>query len=213
MTLSSALRLLSLTAAMAAFPALGLAQDQQPAPTDAPTNFGPRAAPQAPQGGQPQPAEQAVPKLEEVGKFGAWSVQCGDVPVDGKGATQRQCGMSQTTKSEKDERIPLTVVVARAKQQGKTLTMMRVLAPMGVYLPGQVGLEVDGAATGRVPFIRCRGQICEAMAEASAPTLDKLKQGKQAVFYIMVAPGVSFPMKMSLEGFGKGLAELDKQNN
>lgn len=208
MTLSSVLRTLSVAALVALTPSLALAQDQQPAPADGMGNFGPRAQPTP----QPQPGEQAVPKLEEVGKFGSWSVQCGDVPVDAKGKMQRQCGMSQTTKSEKDERIPLTVVVARAKQADKTLTMIRVLAPMGVYLPGQVGLEVDGAATGRVPFIRCRGQVCEAMAEASAPTLDKLKQGKQAVFYIMVAPGVSFPMKVALDGFGKGLAELDKQN-
>lgn len=208
MNLSSALRTFSLAALVSLVPTLAMAQDQQPAP-DASGNFGPRAQQGAP---AQAPGQPAPPKLEEVGKFGSWTVQCGEVPVDAKGTMDRQCGMSQTTKSEKDERIPLTLVVARSNQNGKTLTMMRVLAPIGVYLPGQVGLEVDGVATGRVPFIRCRSQICEAMAEASAPTLDKLKQGKQAVFYIMVAPGVSFPMKFSLEGFGKGLDLLDKQN-
>lgn len=118
--------------------------------------------------------------------------------------------MVQVVRNEKNQNIGLSVIVLRGKQDGKTVTMMRVMAPIGVYLPTGVALEIDGAAVGRVPFTRCRPQICEAIAEGSAPTLDKMKKGKVANFIIYEGPGAGIPMKISLNGFAGGLAVLDK---
>ena len=86
--------------------------------------------------------------------------------------------------------------------------MMRVMAPIGVYLPTGVALEIDGAAVGRVPFTRCRPQICEAFAEASPETLAKMKKGTAANFIIYEAPGLGMPMKISLEGFSAGAGQI-----
>jgi invasion protein IalB len=176
-------------------------------PADGQTNFGPRKKPAAPVA----QAGQKAPPVEVVGTFGKWTVQCGAVQ-DGKGDAAKQCGMSQVTKSEKNDKIGLSMVIAKSKQGDKTLTMMRILAPIGVYLPTGIALEIDGAAVGRVPFTRCRPTICEALAEASAPTLAKMKQGTVANFIIYEAPGLGIPLKITLEGFSKALAELDKQN-
>lgn len=182
-------------------PAVALAQTDVPA--DQQQNFGPRKKAGAATG--------APPKGEVIATHGAWSVTCGDVPDGADGKTVRQCGMSQVTKSEKDERVGLSLVIAKSKQGEKTLTMMRVMAPIGVYLPTGVALEIDGAAVGRVPFTRCRPQLCEALAEASPPTLDKMKQGTAANFIIYEGPGLGIPMKISLEGFSAALSELEKQ--
>ena len=87
---------------------------------------------------------------------------------------------------------------------------MRVIAPIGVFLPTGVALEIDGNAVGRVPFTRCMPQVCMAFAEASPETLAKLKKGKSANFIIYEAPGMGLPMNLSLEGFSASLAALEK---
>jgi invasion protein IalB len=183
-------------------PVPALAQDQQaPPPGKA---FGPRVKPgKAAPAGQPAAAP---PAAQTVATHGAWQIQC-SAGKDGKKA----CGMVQVTRSEKNPKVGLSLVIVRAKQGEKEVVMMRVMAPIGVYLPTGVALEVDGAAVGRVPFTRCRPQICEALAEASPETLGKMKKGTAANFIVYEAPGLGVPMKISLEGFSAGLDSLDTQ--
>jgi invasion protein IalB len=118
--------------------------------------------------------------------------------------------MVQSTKSEKNAKVVLSLIIGKMKQGDKDVTMMRVMAPIGVFLPTGVALEIDGAAVGRVPFTRCAPQLCMAIAEASPETLVKLKKGNAANFIIYEAPGVGLPMAISLKGFSDALANLDK---
>jgi invasion protein IalB len=182
-------------------------QTQKPAAGQ--QNFGPRIKPAQPDaGGAP------ASLMETVATNGAWQVQCGTAPAqDGTAdpAAKKQCGMVQVTKSEKNEKIGLSLIIVKAKQGDKDVLMMRVMAPIGVYLPTGVALEIDGAAVGRVPFTRCRPQICEAFAEASADTLAKMKKGTAANFIIYEAPGLGIPMKISLKGFDASLTALNAQ--
>jgi invasion protein IalB len=181
------------------YPVSALAQEQQPSPPG--KAFGPRVKP-----GQAAPAVAAPPASQTVATHGAWQIQCA-ADKDGK----KGCGMVQVTRSEKNPKVGLSLVIVRAKQGEKDVVMMRVMAPIGVYLPTGVALEVDGAAVGRVPFTRCRPQICEALAEASPETLGKMKKGSAANFIVYEAPGLGVPMKISLEGFSAGLDSLNSQ--
>ena len=179
----------------------GQQQDGQP-------QFGPRAKKQAGQQ-QGKPGKEP-PKIDLVAENGKWKVQCETVPaIEGQPAG-RQCGMIQVTQSEKNAKATLTLVIVRTVQGDKAIYNMRVIAPIGVFLPTGVALEIDGNAVGRVPFTRCMPQICMAFAEASPDTLSKLKKGKLANFIIYEAPGIGLPMKLSLEGFSASLAALDK---
>lgn len=116
--------------------------------------------------------------------------------------------MIQSTRNEEREHVALTLVMVKGEQEGKEVTMMRVMAPIGVYLPTGVALEIDGDAIGRVPFTRCMPQVCIAFAEASPPTLEKMKKGAKANFIIYEAPGLGMSMEMSLQGFTAALAKL-----
>ena len=170
--------------------------------------FGPRAG----KSGQ-QEAQQggAAPKVEVVATHGQWKIQCENaVGQDGKPTEQRSCGMVQTTQSEKNPKASLTLVLVKTKAGDKTQINMRVIAPIGVFLPTGVALEIDGNAVGRVPFTRCMPQVCMAFAEASPETLAKMKKGNEANFIIYEAPGIGLPMKLSLEGFSAALGDLDK---
>jgi invasion protein IalB len=117
--------------------------------------------------------------------------------------------MIQTARSDKNPKVGLTLVLVKGQQNGKAITMMRIMAPVGVYLPTGVALEVDGGAVGRVPFTRCLPQVCIAFAEATRDTLDKLKKGSAANFIIYEAPGLGLPLKISLNGFSAAYGALD----
>ncbi len=173
-----------------------LAQTQQ--------QFGPRAGKQNQQG---------APKVDVVAEHGQWKIQCETAnpgQAEGEAQPQRQCGMVQATKSEKNPKATLTLVIVKGKAGEKAQYNMRVIAPIGVFLPTGVALEIDGNAVGRVPFTRCMPQVCMAFAEASPETLVKMKKGNEANFIIYEAPGIGLPMKLSLDGFSAALAELDK---
>jgi invasion protein IalB len=190
-------------------------QESQAPKQDAQTQFGPRAnkpAGQAAQSGQPaQPGQQQpAPKVDVIAENGAWKVTCETPPAQQGQQPPRQCGMVQTAKSEKNPRATLTLVFVKVVQGDKTGFNMRVIAPIGVFLPTGVALEIDGEAVGRVPFTRCMPQVCMAFAEASPETLAKMKKGKEANFIIYEAPGVGLPMKVSLDGFSASLSALEK---
>jgi invasion protein IalB len=181
---------------------MAAAQSAQPAPRQ----FGPRKG-AAGQAGQPQGQ---APETETVAKHGKWDVQCVMLP-NGKGQTEKNCGMIQITRSAKDERMIMSVIVSRSKGEGGTQTLMRLLAPVGVYLPTGVAIEIDGAALpNRLPFVRCNPRTCEAFGEASGDTLKRFNKGTTATFFVYDRPGNGYPLKVSLEGFAKAVAALDK---
>ena len=194
---------------LAAGAATVLAQSQPPVQKQ----FGPRINKVAQQAAG-QPAAPQAPNVEVIATHGAWKVQCENpqkgTTAEGQPEGARQCGMVQGAQNEKNPKATLTLVIVKSKQGDKVSTMMRVIAPIGVFLPTGVALEIDGSAVGRVPFTRCMPQICMAFAEASAETLAKMKKGNEANFIIYEAPGLGLPIKMSLDGFSNALAELDK---
>lgn len=204
---------LTVAALIAIAPAL--AQEEQ-APQK--NNFGPRN-PQAQGQGQGQGGPRAqgqgqgqaqAPQI--IATHGDWKIQCNDEQKAGAqpGETERQCGMVQAARSEKNAKVGLTTVFVRGKQNGKDVTMMRIMAPIGVYLPTGIALEIDGGAVGRIPFTRCLPQICVAFGEAGAQTLDKFRKGSAANFIIYEAPGISMPVKVSLNGFAAAFTALGK---
>ena len=181
------------------------AQQQQPANPQA-QQFGPRA-------NQAPAQRQQPPKPELIATHGAWAVQCQVQPApagaEAGTASVRSCGMVQTAKGER-QGASLILIMVKEQQEGKDVTMMRVMAPIGVYLPLGVALEIDGDAVGRVPFTRCMPQTCIAIAEASPPTLDRMKKGGTANFIIYEGPGSGMAMELSLKGFTAALDELNK---
>ena len=184
-----------------------MAQSQQ----QPPALFGPRA------NAKPGAAAPALPPPQILGTFGEWKLTCETVKEpdpanpEAEPKSVKSCGLVQISHNDEHKNIGLSVVLIRTKQDGKDGTMVRVMAPIGVFLPMGVALEIDGNAISRVPFTRCAPQTCMAMAAASPETMDKLKKGKEATFFIYNSPTSSLPMKMSLKGMGDALAALDKQ--
>jgi invasion protein IalB len=204
---------LTVAAFLVAGPAVAQ-QKQDQAPQQ--NNFGPRN----PQGQKPtqkgprvQQSQTQGPAPEVIATHGDWKIQCesaGKTNAEGQTQNEKTCAMVQTARSEKNAKLGLTTVFVRGKQNGKEVTMMRILAPIGVYLPTGVALEIDGGAVGRIPFMRCLPQICVAFGEAGTQTLDKFRKGQAANFIIYEAPGIGMPIKVSLNGFAAAFTALGK---
>lgn len=180
-----------------------MAQQQTPPPS--PKQFGPRV--NAPAGANPN---RPAPQL--VAENGKWKVQCESRPArkDAKGKdipAQKVCAMVQISRDAKRPQIALSLIMRQQKQGDRSATMMQIMAPIGVFLPTGIALEIDGAAVGRVPFVRCLPQtrrapgLCTATAEAQKTTLAKMKAGQSANFIIYEAPGAAIKMPISLNGF------------
>jgi invasion protein IalB len=172
-----------------------LAQEETPPPG---LKLGPRAGAQPP-----------MPKAEVISTHGKWELQCTELKAQ-DGTPVRNCGLFQSTKNDKDENIQLAVIVSKIKREQGSATQMRVIAPIGVYLPTGIPVEIDGAALpNRLVFTRCIGRICEALGETSEETLKKFMRGNESIFYIYDRPGNGFPMKISLEGFAAAMKALE----
>ncbi len=180
--------------------------------------FGPgqNAAPQRvnPRGGAPvqqQQPQQTLP-AEVIATKGKWIVQCDAPKPDEKDAAKkpRECGLLQTALHKTDKRLGLTLILRQVKQGEQTATMMQILAPIGVYLPTGVALEVDGKAAGRVPFSRCDPRFCVAFAQMRKETLATMQKGKNGKFLIYEAPGVGIPIELELTGFPAAFKILEK---
>ncbi|UOK71144.1 MULTISPECIES: invasion associated locus B family protein [Ancylobacter] len=135
---------------------------------------------------------------------GEWQIRCDTPP----GAQSEQCVLLQSVQADDRPNVGLTAIVLKMRDNGKTL--LRVLAPLGVLLPSGLGLIIDDQPIGSVGFVRCVPNGCVAEVEMDATLMDKLRNGKKAIFVIRETPepdeGIGIPL--NLNGFGQGYDAL-----
>lgn len=206
---------LSLTSAPASAQQAGKNTAAGPLPV---TPFGPRAKPPRRTAVQPGAPRPAAPKPETVATHGIWKVQCEKVPAgkdkNGNIIKRKVCYLAATRIDPEKRGVFLAVLLLKAKRKGAkgkvvAAHMFNMRAPIGVYLPTGIGLEVDGKAIARAPFLRCSQAFCESLAQASPKTLTALQKGKTARFIYYAAPGVGLPLTFDLKGFAAAMKTLN----
>ncbi|MGJ0510485.1 MAG: invasion associated locus B family protein [Methylocystis sp.] len=135
-------------------------------------------------------------------KFGAWELQC-QTPA---GSKTEQCALTQTIRSEDKADSSLGVIVVKPAEI-KT-TVLRVVAPLNVYLLNGVSLKIDQTDIGRVPFFRCSPGGCLADAPLDDQQLNQLRNGKLATLVIYLDPSEGLRHQVRLEGFKQGYEKL-----
>ncbi|WP_425272592.1 invasion associated locus B family protein [Polycladidibacter hongkongensis] len=134
--------------------------------------------------------------------FEDWQMRC-DTPA---GAKSEQCALIQNVTAEDQENVALSVIVL--KTADKKATILRVLAPLGVLLPSQLGLYVDNQDIGSAPFLRCLPDGCVAEVFLKSDLLNTLIKGEMATFIIFKTPEEGIGIPISLGGFSAGYAAL-----
>ena len=150
---------------------------------------------------QPQPYD-AQPYQAPAGNptvratHGDWEIRC---------VTEADCVMTQLhRRSEQTADAVFTIV----KPQGLTgadgtaiEAFAEIVVPLGVYLPGGLGLKVDQQPARAAPFERCIEEGCVVRAPISAAMLAQLKQGGTAYLVIFGGPEKPVQIPISLNGF------------
>jgi invasion protein IalB len=131
-----------------------------------------------------------------------WQVRCDTPP----GAQQEQCALVQAVTASDRPNVALSVLVLKTADQKSRL--LRVLAPLGVLLPRQLGLKIDGKDVGSAQFMRCLPSGCLADIILDDALIGQLRTGKEATFIIFQTPEDGIGIPLTLKGFGEGFDEL-----
>lgn len=137
-----------------------------------------------------------------VSTHGAWHLKCERPP----GASAEQCWVEQKVTAEDRPQVGLTVVY-RQSADGKS-RILWMQAPLGVFLPRQLGLKIDGQDVGSVPYLKCPRAGCIAEAQMEDNLLDLFKKGEEALFVIFESPEAGIGIPVTLSGFAEAVAEL-----
>lgn len=181
-----------------------------------------------------QTTNQQQPQVTEKAKHGDWTVRCVQAQVQtptandnttGKSDLQatpttdetpattttpvEQCGMVQIARHPTQTNVALRVSVVKREVQGKSITQLQITAPLGVYLPFGVGVEIDGAAIGRLGYEVCLPPgVCTASSAMDDELLGKFKKGAASKLYVKDFSGRDSVFDLSLKGFTKAFDEL-----
>lgn len=136
------------------------------------------------------------------GQHGDWQIVCKAPPP---GAKNDVCAIVQSVTAEDRNNVGLTVYFQRFSDGRRVL---RVFAPLGVLLPPGLGLKIDNKDVGHAPFVRCNSFACYAQVVVDDPLVEKMKNGKTAVFIIFQTEEAGIGIPISLAGFGQALNGL-----
>lgn len=137
------------------------------------------------------------------GTYGAWQLYCRTPP----GAREEKCAIVQRVTDEERPNVGLNVQLF--KSIGDNANMMRVVAPLGIFLPRGLGIKVDGEDVGNAKYVKCaRTTGCIAEFELQDEVVTKFQSGENALLIIFptVDEGIGIPV--SLEGFTKAFETL-----
>jgi invasion protein IalB len=167
------------------------------------------AAPAAAATDTAKPATAAAkPKPVET-KFEDWSMQC---MTSSKG---KYCGLYQkayaTVRGKKVMAVLAEVEMGKGKD-GKKTPHLRLITPLGSWLPTNIGFKLDDEKQNVVPYFFCRPSGCMTDLTLEAEHVARLKKGKALLIAYRTSPKKEDQVEpsVSLKGFAAALDALQK---
>ena len=153
----------------------------------------------------PQPAPPEPPADNSVVRenHGAWSMVCDQPP----GSSVEQCALMQNVIA--DDRPEIGLSIAVLKTADREARLLRVLTPLGVFLPEGMNLFVDNVDIGKAYFSRCYLDGCYVEVDIDDDLMRILRAGTQAVFTLNFSVDQnSIGIPVDLSGFAEGYDAL-----
>lgn len=144
-------------------------------------------------------AAQAQETLKE--KVGAWEIRC-----QSAAGQPEKCGLTQTVRSEDKAGVNIAVILMKAP--GGKAAVMRIIAPMAVYLVNGVSVKIDQTDIGKLPFFRCTPAGCLTEAPLDEKILDQMRKGRILTLVIYVEPEEGLRHLVRLEGLKDAFEKL-----
>lgn len=137
-------------------------------------------------------------------QHGDWSELC----QTASGPGSDRCILVQNIESANRPGFGLAAVVRKVPAAPGITIMMHIYVPLGIYLPKNLGLQIDDQLIGNTPFWSCIPFQCEARVTIPPPLLEKLAKGQRALFAVYENPAKGTVLPISLSGFTAGLNAL-----
>lgn len=147
------------------------------------------------------PAASATP----AGEAGAtlWARQCAK-EADGR----EQCFVEQYAVGMPAKAVLLNVRFGLVGSEGKA--RMVLTAPLGVLLQPGLTLRIDASAPITLPFDRCDGGGCRAVAEIDRAVLDRLRNGSMMTVRFATGDQKPLDVPIPLTGLDAALTQLKR---
>lgn len=133
-----------------------------------------------------------------------WRVECAEFK-DGKTI----CNMNQRLAWEQNTKVTaLMVVMTMTEREGKPIPRMRLLVPLGTYLPAGLAIAMKGEEEINVKFQFCSPEGCTVTLDLADEVVKQLKaKDSLTVGYLRPDSQVA-QMKVSLKGFTKAFERI-----
>lgn len=132
-----------------------------------------------------------------------WQKAC-NPPVQGQKAAPA-CWVEQFAVS-----MPQKVIMLRLRFErlGADGARMVATAPLGVLLPAGLTLTLDGGKPLALPFERCSGQGCDAVAVLDRAAVEQFVKGKTLLMHYAATDKAAADIPIQLDGLAAALKSL-----
>ena len=153
----------------------------------------------------PQPGTSA-PSAKVVGSFGSWTLLCGKEAEDNGG--EERCSLVLPLVQKETQKLVFRVIVTYGPQGNLVL---RVDGPTGVALQRGIEFSPDTKKVYQMAFQTCLPMGCKALLLMPDALKKELTASKEGAITVYALNGKAVRAVATLDGFGKGLAALDKR--
>nr|WP_136250759.1 invasion associated locus B family protein [Ningiella ruwaisensis] len=129
--------------------------------------------------------------------LGDWAIKC-----------EPACSANQQLSSN-ESNLKFTAVVSNSKFSDAPV--MRLIFPLGIYLPTDIGLQV-GSINTKVPVVTCLPSGCNAVVVLSEPFIDAMSTNTQLIVSYFSNENTANELSFSLAGFSDVLEQLANEN-
>lgn len=116
------------------------------------------------------------------------------------------CESSQSVRAQENGRLLLKVDIIYPANNANPV--MQMVLPLGIHIPGQVKLSVDGTPMGDFTIGSCNTQGCFLSAPASPGMIDAMKAGAKLKVDFAPMPGKRQAIEIPLTGFSRAMAAI-----
>jgi invasion protein IalB len=147
----------------------------------------------------------ATAQEAKVQTFDDWGHKCDQSP-DGK---EELCYVFQNVTKKEGGQLVLGARIAYREGQSEPLIV--ITAPLGSLLPPGAALMMDGVDPVKLTYFLCAAEGCTTVATPLPPAMiEAMKKGEQAVVRVAAPNKQVVGLPLSLKGFTKALASLEK---
>lgn len=147
-------------------------------------------------------AQTSARDARPAGNQPPWVVNC----VSHSAKEPVNCEMSETLASKNTGQRVVTAVVT--KKQGAAGYTLRLVLPLGLYLPQGASVSVDQGAKSKYPIVTADQNGSYANGDISSELLGAMKKGADLNVAVKSAGGKDIVLQLSLAGFSAALDKL-----